>query len=228
MEEIQQEVSKKELRTQRRDERRSAEESARRRKKITRVVWWIIGIGAISALIGGIVWAVIANKPAPLGEDFSRAVPHEGAAHVTEGEKVTYRSNLPDSSPRVEAGKAGPPTSGNHWPDPLRDGVYDEEKPDEAIVHSMEHGRVWLSYRPDISDNIKDRLRAIAKREARVILTPRAANTTDIALAAWNRLDAFDLEGLALSAVEGRVRDFIRRYRDKGPEYVPQMIGKSY
>lgn len=210
MEEIQLEFSKKELRMRRKEERRGAEESARRRKKIMRVVWWIVGIGAMGALIGGIVWAVVANKPAPLGEDFSRAITNEGATHVKEGEKVTYQSN--------------PPTSGNHWPDPLRDGIYKEEKPDEAIVHSMEHGRVWISYRPDIPNNIKEQLHATAKREARVILAPRTANTADIALAAWNRLDAFSKEEFN----ESRVRDFIRRYRDKGPEYVPQMTGKTY
>lgn len=198
---------------QRRDERRSVEDLARGRKKIMRVVRWIIGIGVIIALIGGIVWAVIANKPKPLGEDFSHAISYEGAAHITEGEKVSYHSN--------------PPTSGNHWPDPLRDGVYDTEKPDEAVVHSMEHGRVWISYRPDIPNEIKEKLRAIAKREARVILTPRAANSADIALAGWNRLDTFDLNPDG-SFDENRIKDFIRRYRDKGPEYVPQMTGKTY
>lgn len=204
------EFSKKELRMQRREERRGAEAFAQRKKKIMRAVWWVVGMSAIAALIGGIVWAIIANKPAPLGEDFSRAMPHEGATHVTEGDKVTYQSN--------------PPTSGNHWPDPLRDGIYDEEKPDEAVVHSMEHGRVWISYRPDIPDSIKKQLRVIAKREARVIMTPRLENDDDIALAAWNRLDAFHEEEFT----ESRVRDFIRRYRDKGPEYVPQMTGKTY
>lgn len=213
MDETQQEFSKKELREQRRDERRGAEEQARKKKKIMRAVWWIVGMGAIGAAISGLVWAIIANKSAPLGEDFSRAIPYEGATHITEGEKVTYRSN--------------PPTSGSHWPDPLRDGIYEEEKPDEAVVHSMEHGRVWISYRPDISDEIKERLRAIAKREARVVLTSRAANTTDIALVAWNRLDTFDLNANG-SFDENRVKDFIRRYHDKGPEYVPQMTGKSY
>lgn len=213
MEEIQQELSKKELREQRREERHGMEEQARRRKKIMRMMWWIIGVGVMSALIGGIVWAVIANKPAPLGEDFSRVVPHESATHITEGEKVSYQSN--------------PPTSGSHWPDPLRDGIYNEEKPDEAIVHSLEHGRVWISYQPDIPSEIKEQLRAIVKHEARVILTPRAANETDIALAAWNRLDAFDLNLDGLFD-ENRVKDFIRRYRDKGPEYVPQMTGKTY
>ena len=210
MEEIQQELSKKELRMQRREERRNTEEKVQQKKKVMYVLWWIAGIALFGALIGGIVWAIIANKPAPLGEDFSRAMPDEGATHVTEGEKVTYQSQ--------------PPTSGDHWPDPLRDGIYDIEKPDEAIVHSLEHGRIWISYRPDIPDEIKEQVRAIAKREVRVIVTPRAANATDIALAAWNRLDTFSKEEFN----ESRVRDFIRRYRDKGPEYVPQMTGKTY
>ena len=210
MEEFQQEFSKKELRMQRREERRNTEEKVQQKKKVMYVLWWIAGIALFGALIGGIVWAIIANKPAPLGEDFSRAMPDEGATHVTEGEKVTYQSQ--------------PPTSGDHWPDPLRDGIYDIEKPDEAIVHSLEHGRIWISYRPDIPDEIKEQVRAIAKREVRVIVTPRAANATDIALAAWNRLDTFSKEEFN----ESRVRDFIRRYRDKGPEYVPQMTGKTY
>ena len=210
MEEVQQEFLKKELRMQRREERRNTEEKVQQKKKVMYVLWWIAGIALFGALIGGIVWAIIANKPAPLGEDFSRAMPDEGATHVTEGEKVTYQSQ--------------PPTSGDHWPDPLRDGIYDIEKPDEAIVHSLEHGRIWISYRPDIPDEIKEQVRAIAKREVRVIVTPRAANATDIALAAWNRLDTFSKEEFN----ESRVRDFIRRYRDKGPEYVPQMTGKTY
>lgn len=213
MDEIQQEFSKKELRQQRREERREMAGEIQKQKKIMRLMRWVVGIAVAVALIGGIVWAIIANKPAPLGEDFSRAVPYEGATHVTEGDNVSYQSN--------------PPTSGNHWPDPLRDGVYDTEKPDEAIVHSMEHGRIWISYNPSVSEEVREKLRAIAKREARVIATPRAANSTDVALAAWNRLDAFNVNPDG-SFSEKRVRDFIRRYRDKGPEYVPQMTGKSY
>lgn len=213
MDEIQPEFSKKELRHERREERRSAEEQARKKKKIMRVVWWVVGIGAIGALIGGITWAIIANRPAPLGEDFSHAVPNEGATHITEGDKVTYQSN--------------PPTSGNHWPDPLRDGIYDEQKPDEAIVHSMEHGRVWVAYKPSISEQTRQALRALVKSEPRVVMTPRAANETDIALVAWDRIDTFNVN--PDGSFDGkRVRDFIRRYRDKGPEYVPQMSGKSY
>ncbi len=183
--------------------------------------------GGVGVAIAAGIFLVLSFASAPggeeqnLGPDYSRAMPYEGAQHFPEGTQLNHESN--------------PPTSGSHWPDPLLDGVYDTEKPEEAIIHSLEHGRVWISYRPDIPQEAIDQLTQIASREVRVILTPRSANETAIALAAWTRLDTFDLtqyrnsEGqLALSEVEGRVRSFIARYRDKGPEYVPQMTGKRY
>ena len=60
-----------------------------------------------------------------------------------------------------------------------------------------------------------------------MILTPRARNEAPIALTAWQRLDTFGLdEGGTVD--EQRILDFIARYRDKGPEYIPQMTGKRY
>ena len=116
---------------------------------------------------------------------------------------------------------SNPPTSGKHWSDgqaPVARGVYEQEFPDEALVHNLEHGEIWISYQPDIPDNIKEELRAIARDSYKVVLTPRAKNDTDIAVAGWGRLDKFNLEG-ALD--RGRIEDFIQRYRNKGPELVP-------
>jgi len=171
------------------------------------------GVG--TAVAGGVflVFSLANPSPESLGPDYSKGMPDEGAAHVSEGTSVTYRSN--------------PPTSGSHWPDPLLDGIYDTEKPEEALVHSLEHGRIWISYQPSIPQSAIDQLKRIASGEKRVILTPRARNETAIALAAWLRLDAFDLPDDG-NVDENRILNFIRRYRDKGPEYVRQMTGKSY
>ena len=148
-----------------------------------------------------------------LGPDYSKSMPDEGATHVSEGTKVTYQSN--------------PPTSGSHWQDPLLDGIYEKEKPDEALVHSLEHGRIWISYQPSLPQSAIDQLKSIASEQKRVILTPRALNEAPIALAAWRRLDTFSLL-VGDTVDEQRIVDFIERYRDKGPEYVPQMTGKRY
>ncbi|HEX9721808.1 MAG TPA: DUF3105 domain-containing protein [Candidatus Paceibacterota bacterium] len=181
------------------------------------LLWGGVGILVAGGLVALFTFTNPSGAPQaeePTGPDYSQAMPHEGATHVAEGTEVSYQSN--------------PPTSGSHWPIPLLDRMYDTEKPDEALVHSLEHGRIWVSYKPDVGGEVIEALKDILGNQARVILTPRAANDTDIALAAWTRLDAFDLEQLALSEVEGRILDFIARYRDKGPEYVPQMTGKTY
>ena len=51
------------------------------------------------------------------------------------GEKVDYNSN--------------PPTSGKHYEDWIRSGVYSEPKEDRNLVHSLEHGYVIISYNCD-------------------------------------------------------------------------------
>jgi len=58
---------------------------------------------------------------------------------------------------------------------------------------------------------------------AKVIITPREANETDIAVAAWGRLDIFDIKNDTMP-IE-RVKDFIKRYTNKGPEQVPGASG---
>jgi hypothetical protein len=174
----------------------------------------LIVILAVVVLLIFVSW--IFTRGEPLGQDFSKAMADQGATHIDEGTDVEYKTN--------------PPTSGNHWPEALLDGLYDTEKPDEAIVHSLEHGRVWISYNPKVSGEVVARLNEILKRESAVILTPRSGNDTDIALSAWTRLDTFNLEdGNLTEGLEKRISDFIQRYKHKGPELIKGIApGKSY
>src|SRR3989338_8824047 len=162
-----------------------------------------LALGGV-VIIGGIVFFFATNQK-ELSQDYSRQVAYEGDTHVAEGTDVTHQSN--------------PPTSGNHWPVPLTDGVYKMEKPDEAVVHSLEHGRVWISYKPSLPANIVEQLENLGTGQA-LIVTPRSENETDIALAAWIRLDTFNLNS-DRTLDEQRVKDFIKRYKNKGPEFIP-------
>ncbi len=171
-------------------------------------------------IFGGvfIIWGAVSFKKKssePLSQDFSREVSFEGSEHISNGIRVEYKSN--------------PPASGTHWPTWLSDGVYNKEKPDEAVVHSLEHGRVWVSYRPSILEETKKELEKLLKGQSVVILTPRERNETDIALAAWQRLDTFNLNDDG-SFDKNRILDFIERYRLKGPESLTagQMGGSRY
>lgn len=92
----------------------------------------------------------------------------------------------------------------------------DKELPDEQVVHNLEHGHVWISYKPDLSSEAVKVLRGFAG--GTTIVTPRSANDFDVALAAWGRLDKFNLENGQID--EQRIKDFISRYQNKGPENV--------
>ena len=175
------------------------------------MLWGLVFL-AVAGIIG--TFFIFGSKGRTSEPDLSKAIPDEGRTHVSEGTTVEYNSN--------------PPTSGNHWPVPLSDGVYSAEKPDEAIIHSLEHGRVWVSYKPSIPEQTKKTLEDLLKKYNGTVLTPRSANDMDIALTAWNRLDTFNLESDG-TFNEQRIIDFINRWRNKGPEFVPgNGGGKTY
>ena len=52
--------------------------------------------------------------------------------HVPVGQSVAYNTI--------------PPTSGDHWAIPAACGFYEDEVPDETIVHNLEHGNIVVSY----------------------------------------------------------------------------------
>ena len=64
---------------------------------------------------------------------------------------------------------------------------------------------------------MKDELKKFAF--SKVLISPREENETDIALVAWERVDGFNLEDGKIP--ETRIRDFINRYRNQGPEKMP-------
>lgn len=68
----------------------------------------------------------------------------------------------------------------------------------------------------DAPNEVKEGLRKIVQEnDWKIVLEPRGQNDSLIALAAWGRilkLDSFD---------EAKVREFIKAYRDQGPEKTP-------
>ena len=130
----------------------------------------------------------------------------QGADHIAVGEEhPPYNSN--------------PPTSGWHYSQPAQWGIYQQELPDEQLVHNLEHGGVWVSYRPGIPDAQKQFLENIlVNYTTKVIVTPRAQNDADLVLAAWGRL--LKLEAPLIPEKEDLIVQFIETYKNKGPEFI--------
>lgn len=175
-------------------------EQAIRRRKIKWAVWILAGLGFLSLIIAGVFYynkGYEENLPGQL-------IPDQGREHITTTTHPAYNSN--------------PPTSGWHYPQPAEWGIYKEEIPDEVVIHNLEHGGVWLTYRPGISEEIVQKLEGFYKKYGRkIIVAPRSKNDSDISLAAWNRLDKFSVEEYS----DERADKFIQAYRNKGPEFVP-------
>jgi hypothetical protein len=131
--------------------------------------------------------------------------------HVNE--KVTYKSN--------------PPTSGNHNPQPAEDGIYDPGSTPEKenYVHTLEHGRVIIQYKPGTPKQRTDQLETLFNEKVNgtegyhtVLFENNTRMTYAVAATAWDHL-------LGCRTFNDGIFDAIRAFReayvDKGPEFVP-------
>lgn len=107
---------------------------------------------------------------------------------------------------------SNPPTSGWHHAEPADWGVYQQELPDEQLIHNLEHGGIWISYK-DVDQETKSHIEAIGTRyPGSVVVTPRSANDTKIVLASWGRLEMLE------SFDETSIVSFIEANKNKSPE----------
>ena len=98
-----------------------------------------------------------------------------------------------------------PPAGGEHNPAWLNCGVYDQAVPNENAVHSLEHGAVWVTHDPDISDAELDKLKAQLP-STYVILSPYDDLPAPIVLSVWNAQLQVD------SAEDARIVDFFTEF----------------
>lgn len=149
------------------------------------------------------------SKPLP-----GQKITDLGRGHVPVGTKVDYNSN--------------PPTSGKHYEEWVRKGMYDEERDDRNLVHSLEHGYIVMYYKctkvPETeassSANLdqcqsgKEKLAEVYEKKGqhKLIVIPRSNLDTNFAVTAWDYLDKFN------DFDENRIEKFIDVHLEMGPE----------
>jgi len=192
---------KKEEKAKKREENLKQQKQKSSTRSLIRWIFFLV----VLALLGWGGYSLVQDE-LPQGEDLSVSFPELGRQHIPFEAPFEYNSN--------------PPSSGDHYERPAQTGFYDVTDtpiPDNVIVHNLEHGDIWITYRPDISDDIKEILRGLVA--PKVIVTPRVDNDTDIAVVAWTRVDAFNID--ETEDIEQRIKDFITRYINLGPEKIP-------
>ena len=99
-----------------------------------------------------------------------------------------------------------PPTNGDHSPGWQKCGFYSSPIESERAVHSMDHGAVWITYRPDLPADQIEVLRGLA-REDYVLVSPYPDLRAPVIATAWR--NQLELEG----ADDPRLRQFVDQFR---------------
>ena len=139
---------------------------ARRRRVVLIAVPTVLVLGAGAGVAG-----VIAAQPDPPSLDAVRSFEYAAGAHTSE--PVQYAEN--------------PPAGGEHDPVWLNCGVYDEPVRSENAVHSMEHGAVWITYRPDLPAEQVEQLREAVDGREYTVLSPYPDLPSPVVLSAWGK-----------------------------------------
>ena len=99
-----------------------------------------------------------------------------------------------------------PPTNGDHDPLWQNCGFYEEPIEDRHAVHSMDHGVVWITYSPDLSEQQIKSLRPYGK-EHYVVVSPYPGQNTLVTATSWRV--QLELKGVD----DPRLRRFVNQFR---------------
>lgn len=148
-------------------------------KSRSSLLWWVGGGLALLIVVAG-AWLKTAADRAWLAD--VKVYGYEAGIHVEGG--LGYAES--------------PAVGGPHNPVWQNCGIYDAPVAQEHVVHSLEHGAVWIAYNvlPEQSDELKRRYGA----NPYVIISPYPGLGVPVVVSAWNRqltLTGVDDERLA-------------------------------
>jgi Protein of unknown function (DUF3105) len=169
----------------------------------------VVGVVVLVALgiIGWGVFAVVKNKN-------DASTPWEQRAAAIKG-IVNYRTSS-DKSIASRTHKTGvltystnPPVGGDHAPrwENCMGVVYTSPIPKENAVHSLEHGAVWIAYKPGLPADQVDTLAAKVKGREYMLMSPYTGLDHTVSLQAWGYQLKVD------SVTDPRIDQFIRALR---------------
>jgi hypothetical protein len=178
----------------RRPPKRTRVASPQEENRNTRQIIIAVGV-ALGVLILGILLYVTLRGPADI----------EGL------ERVLGLSRSHDENVVYQNADQLPPIGGIHDPTWQNCGIYDEPVEAKHVLHSLEHGAVWVTYSPELSDDDVATLQDTVRNENFVVLSPYPRLQSPVVLTAWGiQLEVDDVD-------DSRISDFIDRYQ-QGPQ----------
>jgi hypothetical protein len=231
----------------------------RQRERRRRLIYAVAGLVAILLVGGGLVALALSRNSTSSSAAAAQIVPDAPTGNPTVQQPVNQvqdKSGIPgvlawntgDWPGAGTATAAGtlehqhvpgpvtysitPPVGGPHNPVWMNAGVYDKPIPPERGVHNLEHGAVWITYRPDLPAAQVKALRSFVDRQSLIAestgiagqqnryvdLSPWTGNDlpSPIVISAWGhqlRVDAPD---------DPRLQQFVDTFRHN-QAYTPEF-----
>jgi len=132
---------------------------------------------------------------------------------LEEVKTANYPAGLHVAGPIVYT--ENPPIGGQHNVVWQNCGIYDAPIHSEHAVHSMEHGAVWITYRPNLAPDQVQRLREVASDDY-LLLSPYPGLAHPVVASAWNHQLTFE------RADDPGLPAFIAKYKNN-PETTPEF-----
>jgi hypothetical protein len=200
------------------------------------VVWYAVGRGGGNSASTEVVPPGVGGGAATVQAP-AHQVPHtSGISGVTEYITTGWpqtSSNGPaaqalahDHVPGPVTYSVTPPVGGQHNAIWMNCGIYDKPVPSERAVHNLEHGAVWITYQPSLSQSEVSQLRAFVEKQTEVSsaegassrymdLTPYPGLPSPIVISSWG----FQLR--VSSPADPRLQQFVNKFR-ASPTYTPE------
>lgn len=155
---------------------------------------WMAGVGGAVVAMTALVFVVLSPKPLSV---LDGVIVYNGLSRE--------HSEAPQTYPQT------PPVGGVHSSVYQNCGIYDQPVRNENAVHSLEHGAVWITYRPDLPQATVDQLRNLVRGHDHVLLSPYPNLPKPVVASAWGLQLPLD------DPADPRLSLFISRY-ESGPQ----------
>ena len=171
------------------------EELRKRRRRL--IIWGSSALAVVDLVVAVALWATRPGSPATTATG-AASYPNEARGHITG--TATYDTK--------------PPVGGNHASVWQNCGIYTEPVVDENAVHSLEHGAMWITYRPDLAADQVKTLQDLLRNQPYALLSPYPDLPAPVVASAWG------VQMKLTSASDPQLSAFITEYGDgsKAPE----------
>ncbi|MBI4901957.1 MAG: DUF3105 domain-containing protein [Actinobacteria bacterium] len=166
------------------------QEEARLRRR--RIIGITAGTVAVVVVVVIIIWAV--GRTVVRSSSASAVVSYPGLARDHVDGPVSYKQT--------------PPAGGPHAAVWQNSGIYSSPVPNENAVHSLEHGAIWITYRPDLPANQVTELRGDVTGQPYGLLSPYPGLPAPVVATVWG------VQLTVQDASDPQLKAFIAKYAD--------------